>query len=85
MEELRALHWPEDFPARLGRLEDLSGVSLEKFSRTFGLPEERAKEWRSGAMPKVEEVWAMALWSCYVPGGLSVLLPVCPCSQVAGE
>ena len=66
--------WPEDFVARLGRLEDLSGISLEKFARAFGLPEERAREWRSGGMPTTDEVWAMALWASQVPGGSDMLL-----------
>ena len=66
--------WPEDFPARLGRLEDLLGLTLEEFARAFGIPEERAKEWRSGGMPTTDEVWAMALWATQIPGGSDVLL-----------
>ena len=74
IEDFRPAPWPEDFPARLGRLEDLSGISLEEFAGAFGLPEERAQEWRSGAMPTTDEVWAMALWADQVPGGNAVLL-----------
>lgn len=66
--------WPEDFTERLARLEGLSGISLEQFARTFGLPEDRAREWRSGGMPTTDEVWAMALWATQVPGGSGVLL-----------
>ena len=66
--------WPEDFAERLARLEDLSGISLEQFARAFGLPEDRAREWRSGGMPTTDEVWAMALWASQVPGGSDVLL-----------
>ena len=66
--------WPEDFTERLGRLEDLSGISLEQFARAFGLAEDRAQEWRNGAMPTTDEVWAMALWADQVPGGSAVLL-----------
>ena len=51
IEDWRAPSWPEDFPAHLGRLEDLSGASLEEFADWLGLPEERPGEWRSGAMP----------------------------------
>ena len=65
--------WPEDFTERLGRLEDLSGVSLEEFARAFGLPEDRAREWRGGGMPTTHEVWAMALWASRIPGGSDVL------------
>ena len=78
IEDFRAPPWPEDFPARLGRLEDLSGVSLDEFARALGLPEERPREWRGGAMPTADEVWAMTLWACRVPGGLSVLLTGSP-------
>ena len=66
--------WPEDFTERLSRLEDLSGISLEQFARAFGLPEDRAKEWRGGGMPTTDEVWAMALWATQIPGGSDVLL-----------
>ena len=66
--------WPEDFTERLGRLEGLSGISLEQFARAFGLPEDRAREWRSGGMPTTDEVWAMALWASQIPGGSDVLL-----------
>ena len=66
--------WPEDFTERLGRLEGLSGISLEQFARAFGLPEDRAMEWRSGGMPTTDEVWAMALWASQIPGGSDVLL-----------
>ena len=66
--------WPEDFTERLARLGDLSGISLDQFARDFGLPEERAREWRSGGMPTTDEVWAMALWASQIPGGSDVLL-----------
>ena len=59
---------------RLARLEDLSGIDLEQFARAFGLPEDRAREWRSGGMPTTDEVWAMALWASQIPGGSDVLL-----------
>ena len=72
--------WPEDFTERLGRLEDLSGMSLEDFARVFGLPEERAREWRSGGMP----TWAMALWASQILGGSDVLLAPVPTPSQAG-
>ena len=85
MDDFRTPPWPEDFPARLGRLEELSGASLEDFAKAFGLPEERAQEWRSGATPTTDEVWAMALWAAQIPGGSAVLLA--PYSQpwIGGE
>ena len=85
IEDFRAPPFPEDFPAHLGRLEDLSGISLEEFAVALDLPEERPREWRSGAMPTAGEVWAMARWACGVPGGLSVLLTACPNSLAVRE
>ena len=51
--------WPQDFVTRLGRLEDLSGTSLEMFCREAGLPEDRARDWRRGDTPYNDEVRAM--------------------------
>ena len=50
---------PEDFPVRLGRLEDRSGISLEEFARRWLLPEDRVTEWRCGAPPTAYELRAM--------------------------
>ena len=85
LEDYCAPPWPEDFPARLGRLEDLSGISLDEFARSLGLPEERPAEWRSGAMPTTDEVWALAMWACQVPGGSAVLLAPYSLPWAAGE
>ena len=85
IEDFRAPPFPEDFSAHLGRLEDLSGASLEEFARAVGLPDERPREWRRGVVPNADEVWALAQWACRVPGGLSVLLTGCPYSLTVRE
>ena len=85
IEDFRAGPWPEDFPAYLGRLEDMSGVSLDEFARALGLPEDRPREWRGGAIPTGDEMCAMIHWACRVPGGLSVLLTGCPYSLTVRE
>ena len=85
IEDWRAPPWPEDFPAHLGRLEDLSGASLEELADWLGLPEERPGEWRSGEMPTGDEMCAMIRWACRVPGGLSVLLTGDPYSLTVRE
>ena len=63
---------PEDFTARLGRLEELSGLSLQEFARRAGLSPRRAREWRAGAEPSGEEMWALACWADALPGGWDV-------------
>ena len=85
IEDWRAPPWPEDFPAHLGRLEVMSGASLEEFARAVGLPDERPGEWRSGAIPTGDEMWAMIVWASRVPGGLSALLTGCPYSLTFKE
>ena len=66
--------WPKDFAARLGRLEDLSGTSLEVFALEAGLPEDRARHWRRGDTPTTDEVRVMLHWACSVYGGMVTLL-----------
>ena len=85
IEDFRAPPFPEDFPAHLGRLEDLSGISLDEFASWLGLPEERPREWRRGVVPNGDEVCAMIHWACRVPGGLSLLLTGCPHSLTVRE
>ena len=69
METMARPSLPGDFAARLGRLEELSGLSLEEFARRAGLPEQRARAWRADAEPSGEEMWALACWADAVPGG----------------
>ena len=57
----------------------------EDFPVHLGRLEERPREWRSGAAPTADEVWAMAHWACRVPGGLSVMLTGCPHSLTVRE
>ena len=73
IEDAGTLEFPEDFAERLGRLEELSGLSLEEFARQAGLSESRARAWRDGAEPDAEEVWALAHWADGLPGGWDVL------------
>ena len=80
IEDFRAPPWPDDFPAYLERLEDMSGISLDEFASVLGLPEERPGKWRSGEIPDGGEMCAMIHWASRVPGGLSVLLTGCPYS-----
>ena len=68
---------PEDFPMRLGRLEDRSGLLLEEFARELGLREQRPGEWRRGMAPTAVEVWAIMQSACRVHHGLAVMLSDC--------
>ena len=73
IEDAGTLEFPKDFAERLGRLEELSGLSLEEFARQAGLSESRARAWRDGAEPDADEVWALAHWADALPGGWDVL------------
>lgn len=65
---------PEDWWVRLGRLEDRTGVSLEDFTRRWGLPLERANRLRSYDVPTAAEMRAILEWAGTVRGGVEVLL-----------
>ena len=65
---------PRDFPVRLGRLEDRSGVSLEEMALAAGLPAGHARLWRIGRPPSDDELRAIVHFACSVPGGIAVLL-----------
>jgi len=65
---------PEDWWVRLGRLEDRTGVSLEDFTRRWGLPLERANRLRFHDVPTAAEMRAILEWACSVRGGVEVLL-----------
>ena len=65
---------PQDFPVRLGRLEDRSGVSLEEIALSSGLPARLGRLWRVGRPPSEEELRAIVGFACEVPGGVAVLL-----------
>ena len=65
---------PEDWWVRLGRLEDRTGVSLEDFTRRWGLPPERANRLRFYDVPTAAEMRAIMEWACSVRGGVEVLL-----------
>ena len=60
-EDFPAPPWPENSPARLGRLEDLSGVFLEDFARAFDLPEEGPG---SSAAARCPPPTRCGLWCC---------------------
>ncbi len=65
---------PEDWWVRLGRLEDRTGVSMEDFTRRWGLPLERANRLRFYDVPTAAEMRAILEWACTVRGGVEVLL-----------
>ena len=68
---------PDDFAARLGRLEDRSGIALEEFAFGWGIPLDRARAWRTGEPPTTEELRFIMKWALEVEGGVAVLLRDC--------
>ena len=55
---------PQDFPVRLGRLEDRSGTSLEEMALAAGLPARRGRLWRIGRPPSEDELRAIVEFAC---------------------
>ncbi len=65
---------PQDFPVRLGRLEERSGTSLEEMALAAGLPARLGRLWRVGRPPSEDELCAIMRFASTVPGGVAVLL-----------
>jgi len=65
---------PEDFPARLAALKELSGLSWERMATVMGVDSRQLHRWRHGTVPNGEAMLALVRLATQVPGGLDALL-----------
>ena len=75
IEDFRPAAWPEDFPQRLERLNQLAGLSCKEFAERLGIKDDRVTEWRTGTIPTSGEVWHIMRLAMSVPGGFKVMVP----------
>ena len=75
IEDFRPAAWPEDFPQRLERLNQLAGLSWKEFAERLGIKDDRVTEWRTGTIPTSGEVWHIMRLAMSVPGGFKVMVP----------
>ncbi len=65
---------PEDFPQRLERLKDASGLGWKALSRRIGVDYGRVKAWRRGMEPNGGAMLAVCRFAAGVRGGKDAIL-----------
>lgn len=69
---------PEDFPARLAALKELTGLSWEGMANAMGVDSRQLHRWRKGTAPNGEAMLALVRLATQVSGGLDTLLDGTP-------
>lgn len=65
---------PDDFPARLGALKEVTGLSWEGMATVVGVDCRQLHRWRRGTAPNGEAMLSLVRLARQVPGGLDALL-----------
>ena len=65
---------PADFPARLARLKEATGLSWEGLAVCLGVDSRQVLRWRQGTEPCGGAMLALVRLAQRVPGGLEQLL-----------
>ena len=65
---------PEDFPARLAALKEMTGLSWEGMANAMGVDSRQLHRWRKGTAPSGEAMLALVRLGTQVEGGLDALL-----------
>ena len=68
------IEFPEDFPERLCRLKEATGLSWNGFAEYLGAEPRQVARWRKGVEPSGGAMLALLRVASRVPGGLQVLL-----------
>ena len=67
---------PEDFPARLERFKEVSGLTWDGLAGCLGVDPRQLQRWRNGTRPSGDGVCALVKLAARIPGGLSILLDI---------
>ena len=65
---------PDDFPKRLERLKEASGLSWRGMARAIGVDHKLLLRWRKGAVPSGGSMHLLYLFAARVDGGLEILI-----------
>ena len=63
-----------DFPGRLNRLKEASGLSWSGLARALGVDRKQTRRWGGGTEPRGGSVLSLFHFGSRVPGGLDILL-----------
>ena len=65
---------PEDFPERLERLKEASGLSWRGLAKTFGVDPKQLRKWRKDTEPCGGAMLSIFRFASRMPGGLEIIL-----------
>ena len=65
---------PKDFPKRLERLREASGLTWNAFADALGVDKKRVHRWRRGVKPDGGPYHALVKLAALIPGGLDILM-----------
>lgn len=65
---------PEDFPERLERIKEASGLSWNSLAEKLGVDPRQVARWRKGVEPSGGAMLALMRLAMLMPGGLQMLL-----------
>ena len=66
--------FPEDFPERLNRLKEASGLTWSAFAQVVGVDDKQLRRWRNeGVEPSGGPLMALVRFALRIPGGLEIL------------
>ena len=65
---------PHDFPQRVVRLKEASGLSWTAFAHAIGVDRKQVLRWTKGVEPCGGAMLALIRFAMRIPGGLDILL-----------
>ena len=66
--------FPEDFPQRLVRLKEATGLSWRGMARALGVDPKQLRRWRRGVEPAGGATLSLLRFASRVPGGVQILM-----------
>ena len=64
----------EDFPKRLERLHEVSGLTWAAFARAIGVDPKLVHRWCNGVEPRGWAMHALFRFEAWMPGGMAILV-----------
>ena len=74
MEPLEGAALPDDFPQRLKRLKEASGLSWRGMARAIGIDHNMLLRWRRGTVPSGGGYHVLLCFAATVHGGVQILV-----------
>ena len=66
--------YPDDFPARLDRLRQATGLTWTGFADALGVDRKQVLRWKEGTEPCGGAILSIMRLAAVVPGGLDIIM-----------